>query len=290
MRIFNQICFPFLLICCFGCGASTHTTISDDTAEPIRVYFFDIGEGDATLIRLPSGESILVDAGNIIAGAKLVEELKRQGVSQLELLVLTHPHPDHTAGAFTVAGSFPVKEIWENGEDLRADAGREDFYRWYVDYFRITKRAKTVAAGIVKTFDGVTIQVLAPSSSDRSTDWNANSLVLLMSYGEFRLLLTGDANSITEAALIRSGVELSASVLKVGHHGADDASGAEFLARVRPKLAVISVNRNNIRGYPGTSALARLKVVGARVLRTDLNGTIRVIGFHDGRYLVDGIP
>jgi competence protein ComEC len=193
------------------------------------------------------------------------------------------------AGAFVVAKSFLVKEIWENGEDLAEIAQHQDLYRWYLEYFRSVQRAKTVFTGTVRKFGRVTIQILSPARAKAFTDWNSNSLVMLITFGDFRLLLAGDANFIAEAELVRSDAELRATVLKVGHHGADDASGVEFLTRVRPELAVISVNRDNLRGYPGAETLKRLADVGARVLRTDRNGTIRLFGFHDGRYQLNGL-
>jgi competence protein ComEC len=107
-----------------------------------------------------------------------------------------------------------------------------------------------------------------------SDDWNANSLVLKLTYGEAAFLIAGDATGVVEEALVKGGVELKAKVLKVGHHGAQDATGKDFLDAVRPAYAVISVDEGNIRGYPDEKILKRLKKRGIQTLLTKSHGDI----------------
>lgn len=130
-----------------------------------------------------------------------------------------------------------------------------------------------------RTDDGVTLRFLAPSEpyiADSGDDVNENSIVVMLEYRGFRALFMGDAGQNAEARLLASGLDLHATLLKVGHHGSAYASTSEFISAVRPKMAIVSVGRYNHFGHPARSTLATLRAAGVRVYRTDLCGAVTV--------------
>jgi competence protein ComEC len=242
----------------------------------LEVTVLDVGQGEAVALRSPGGRHLLVDAGGSFDGRFDVAEsvvgpfLWRQRVRQLDLLVLTHAHPDHVGGAAGVLRGFRVGETWE-GPAPRADPG-------YAALDAALRRSgvarRTVARGVVLHWDGVELEVLgppAPATAPRRTR-NDDSVVLRVRYGEVVLLLTGDVEAAGEAALPVGPV----SVLKVAHHGSRTSSSAGFLRQTRPRLAVISAGSRNPFGHPSPEVLGRLRAAGTRVFRTDLDGSVRL--------------
>ena len=240
----------------------------------LRIHFIDVGEGDSILIETPSGEAVLVDAGNLISGYKVVEYLKKSDIQNLDYLIFTHPHPDHIGGAFFILPMIDVKRIYDNGQDLIDLAKSIDMFRWYVQLVRNDSNYKTLKAEDSLLLGEVILDVLWPSHPSSFLDFNVNSLVMMLRYGGFRCLLVGDLTTIGEESLLEQGISLRADVLKVGHHGANDATCQEFLRSVSPKIAVISINESNIRGYPSKSVIDRIEKAGVRLYRTDRDGDI----------------
>ena len=214
-----------------------------------------------------------------------MKELQAHGVQKLEALVLTHPDLDHFGGALDVIGSFPVSEI--------VDPARPSPKAGFIDVLEASRdrgiRWRRAAAGQSWSIDGITLEVLAPADSlmEADTEANASSVVLWLKWGDFDAILTGDAPAEVERS-ISSRFSGRVEVLKVGHHGSTTSSDSLFLARTRPKVAVVSAGRNNRFGHPAPAVLGRLERVGALVSRTDLDGTIRVIGRRDGSYSIIG--
>lgn len=250
--------------------------------EPgLWLHFIDAGEGDSVFIEAPGGETALVDAGNLISGYRVVEYLKEKGIRSSDYLIFTHPHLDHIGGAFFVMQMMDAEDVFDNGEDLADLAKSLDVYRWYEDLVRSDENYKTLKAGDSLLLGEVTLNVLWPPQPPVFPDFNANSLVIMVEYGEFRCLLTGDLTAAGERKLLEQGANLKADVLKVGHHGAGDASSGEFLAAVSPKTAIISVDKENARGYPSEEVINRLRSGEADIYRTDRDGDI-VLGIYAG--------
>ncbi|MDX1763375.1 MAG: MBL fold metallo-hydrolase, partial [bacterium] len=238
-----------LLACIFFVAASA--------GADMAITFLDVGEGDAIHIGLSSGEHLLIDTGNVITGHRVVRFLQEQGVTKLTALIITHPHPDHMGGVFTVLDRFPVERVYDNGQALPGIKG-EDLFRWYDEAVRDRDDYGVLKAGERLRFGEATVDVLWPITP-ASVNWNHNSLVLRLSNGHQAVLLMGDAGETVEAQLLSSGIDLKTSVLKVGHHGYRDATGDLFLEQVSPRCAVISVNDKNLRGYPSAEVLDRLR-------------------------------
>jgi competence protein ComEC len=247
--------------------------------DRLKVTFLDVGQGDSILVELPGRMKILVDGGGSSVGTfdpgeRVVSDfLWRKGIRRLDLMVATHPHPDHIKGLVAVARNFRPPELWEGPSPEENVLARR---------LRAALPARTVrrrvSRGFAREESGVRLDVLhpgadAPAAEDRAND---NSVVIRVSLGRTAFLLTGDIGLPSEEEIMASGPELRSGVLKAGHHGSDSSSGPEFLVRVRPRVAVITAGRNNAYGLPKRETLARLRAAGSAVYRTDRDGAVEV--------------
>ncbi|WP_244161389.1 DNA internalization-related competence protein ComEC/Rec2 [Trichlorobacter thiogenes] len=253
----------------------------------MRIAFLGVGQGDATLIKLADGRTLLVDGGGYLLDSNkdfgeryLVPALHRLKVKQIDLMVLTHPHPDHLGGLPAVAEQFRVREFWQ-GESV----GSNDNYQRLIGALnnqhttlRIVKKGDRVQFGKELVLSVVAPQAVAGGEGGDNDD----SLVLHLQQSSFSTLLMGDAGFPVEDMLLRDGVG-EITLLKVGHHGSRYASSEQFLARVKPRVAVISVGAGNTFGLPTEETINRIKQQGTELYRTDQQGTIQVetngIGF-----------
>lgn len=250
-------------------------------AASLKIHFLDVGEGDSILIQTPKGKTILVDAGNLISGFRVVEYLKKNNIHNLDYLIFTHPDLDHIGGAFFILQMMDVKRIYDNGEDLTRRAKSSDVYRWYEELVRNNRNFDVLQAEDNFLLDEVVFKVLWPYRPFIFSSFNPNSLVIMIEYKKFRCLLTGDLTIPAEKELLKKLKDLKADVLKVGHHGSNSSS-EEFLRVVSPEISVISVNKENIRGYPAEEVLKRLEKFSSKVYRTDRDGDI-IINAEDGK-------
>ncbi len=251
------------------------------SAGELRIDFLDVGQGDAALVTSPSGRTLLVDGGPPEAKERLVARLQRLG-RPIDLVLLSHRHADHLGGLPSV--------IEQVGAARFVDAPfphPTPLYAHLVQALADRHVAVTTAAA-GRTFDlggGATLTLLGPPEpalAGTRSDVNANSVVARVDCGALSVLFAGDAEEPTERWLLaRAPERLRARVLKVAHHGSHFASTAEFVAAVRPELAIVSVGRANEYGHPSEDALARLRAAGARVYRTDEDGEISLVGAGD---------
>jgi competence protein ComEC len=251
------------------------------SGEELRVYVLDVGQGDAVLVIAPGGKTALIDAGNPGNGKKILPILQREGVGQIDLFVATHAHADHIGAADEVIRGTTVRTVLDS-RIPNATKNYEDFLKAVEE-----RGVQYVGAEPGQRFElggGVVLTVLAPIPPPFTTEQlrsggnepNANSVVLRLDYGDFSMLLTGDAEAQTEARLIENGARLEADVLKVGHHGSKYATSETLLRRGGFKAAVISAGYDNRYGHPSPEVLARLKATDVRLYRTDLQGEIKI--------------
>jgi beta-lactamase superfamily II metal-dependent hydrolase len=252
-------------------------------APRLRVDFIDVGQGDAALVTSPTGKTVLIDGGPPHAGRKLVRFLHERHVGPLDLVLLTHRHVDHLGGLPAVIDSIGTR-LFMDAPTPHPSREREllmhALERAEVPIRDATPgRTVDLGAGAVLTLLGPPDPPLKRAHSQA----NANSVVARLDFGETSFLFTGDAERPTERWLLARNATLHARVLKVAHHGSRYSSSPEFLSAVAPEIAVISVGARNEYHHPGPSTLRRLEEGGARVFRTDLDGTVTIES--DGKHL-----
>lgn len=247
----------------------------------LNVFFIDVGQGDAQYIELPNGKNVLIDGGP--SNGKVLEFLLKRGVKKIDHLVLTHPHADHYGGLAEVFEKLQVDNFYDtrienpgaSGDDvLRGLAGKEPGCKTL--YPAPGDRLSWDPSVETKVFHGCPQPTPLPEDPKKiSAAINNCSIVLKLSQGENSVLFAGDAQGEVEDAMVaRYGSELSATVLKVPHHASRYSSTTAFLAAVSPRYAVIPVGAGNDYGFPKQEVLDRLAEAGAKVLRTDMDGTV----------------
>lgn len=243
-----------------------------NSEKKLEVHFIDAGDGDCILVSLPDSKNLLIDVCGVSSGEKVVNYLKSEGVRHIDNLILTHPHDDHIGGIFSLLSELKVNKFYDNGYNNF----RSEVFRDYIQLIRSDPaKYRILKAGETLNIDDAIIEVLNPLLPPTG-NLNNNSIVLRLTYGDIKILLTGDIGIPGERRLLNLNTELKSHVLKVGHHGENDSTSEAFLEAVSPEIAIISVSRDNIYARPHDEVLKRLKGVNTKIMRTDLNGHITV--------------
>jgi len=244
----------------------------------LKIVFLDVGYGDAVFIRTAAGRTILVDGGernearNKDMGKQvIIPFLLHEGITELDMVVATHSHNDHTGGLCSVLEYFSVKRL------ILPGGREEEEFKSLMDICR-KKNIEVIhlfQEDLIRPDRNTVITVFNPSvrMGYQNSPLNNGSLVLKLCYGDVSVLLTGDIEKEAESFLLGSGVPLGSDIIKAAHHGSDTSSTAEFIEAVGPKLAVISVGRNHF-GHPEDDVIKRFYNIGAKVYRTDINGAV----------------
>ncbi|NLG65737.1 MAG: MBL fold metallo-hydrolase [Actinobacteria bacterium] len=232
------------------------------------ISVLDVGQGDAIWYHDDAGYDVLIDAGEASRAVDVLDHL--EGVHELDLVVWTHSHADHIGGMANVMMAMPVLAALSHGFSYDSAT--------YLDLLDVVAGfgipMTTARAGDTYTWGESTARVLHPDR--RYLNENDNSVVIRLSHGDVDVLLTGDAEWEMENTLLRAGVDLSAEVLKVGHHGSNTSSYGAFLDAVQPEVAVISVGADNPYGHPSPAVLDRLAARGVATYRTDQDRTVTI--------------
>ena len=268
------LCMFTLTGCNISIDTSYSTTNSSISADKAQIYYLDVGQGDAELICLPTGETILIDAGLKSGGDQLTAYLKELGVDKIDILIATHPHADHIGGMEKVIQNFEIGEIY-------MPKVADDQVPTTATYTKLLEaiQAKGMkinqakAGTTIFSNDNATLEILAPNNSEYK-DLNNYSIVTKLTYGHNRFLFTGDAEKESENEMLSKGYDLSCDILKLGHHGSSTSSGVDFLNKVMPRYAVISCGKGNKYGHPHEETVTRLKKYASHLYVTADVGTI----------------
>ncbi len=233
-------------------------------------YVFDVGQGDSILIRTPNRYNILIDGGSDNKVVYKLGEYLPFYERQIDLMILTHPHADHIIGLVEVLNRYKVKKIFTTGVLYSSS----DYFAW-LDKIR----EKNIPLEIIdqqRIFslnDGVELEIFFPNlslESKKINNLNNASIVFKLIYRDIKILLAGDYED--EESLVKTSLDLSADILKVGHHGSDTANSYDFLKAVNPNKAVISCGENNKFGHPHKATVDSLKSLRAEIFQTNLSG------------------
>ncbi len=262
----------------FFLGCSTvHIFDTTPSYGSMTVHFINVGQGDSTFIHLSSGENILIDTGSPAGGPNVTAYLQILGVHTIDHLILTHPHDDHIGGIFSLLSEMEVKRFYDNG----FSNFKSDLYGEYVKAVRHNlSDYHILQAGEKIMIGSLSIDVLNPLLPP-SGRINEDSIVVRLIFGDTRILLTGDMGQPGEQRLLNHGTELESGIIKIAHHGEKDACSEDFLRKVSPESAIISVGKDNRYGRPHPELLKRLEMAVPAIYRTDENGTVRLMT--DGR-------
>lgn len=241
-------------------------------AGDVEVSFVDVGQGDCAVVITPHKRCLIFDTGGVrekafdVGGRVVVPYLKHENIREVDKIFLTHVHEDHAGGAGAVIKKLPVGEVITAGESKSE----------YAATFGIAEEnlppLKQGHAGENYNVDGVEVEILfAPSDGTG----NEISNVYRIRYGGVSFLITGDLVKEIEAQILREGIDVSSTVLKVAHHGSKTSSSEEFLQAVKPKCAVICVGYGNTFGHPRAEVLERLENLPTKIYRTDRDGLIK---------------
>ncbi|MBR2414643.1 MAG: MBL fold metallo-hydrolase [Clostridia bacterium] len=241
-------------------------------AGDFRIDFIDVGQAKSILVQ--NGDmTMLVDAGNAQDGELVCDYLYHCGVTSLDFVVCTHAHEDHAGGLADVMNAYTVTQA-VFAPSLTADTANYKNFRDACKAQKLTPIHPTLGSTI--SFGDCEIEFLGPALAD-TTDLNDSSIVLKITYEDTSFLLTGDAETASEYAMIDEGFDLSADVLDVGHHGSSSSTSYVFLRQVMPEFAVISCGTDNDYGHPHEEVTSRLADARVITYRTDKHGTIQVI-------------
>jgi len=269
MKLGLALFFVFvLLICCVPVDVNTDVVSSENL---LVVHFIDVGQGDATLIKTPDGENILIDAGDNSHTDEMIAYLQKQGIQSFTAVIGTHPHEDHIGGLDKVIDKFEIENVYmpkvvhttKTFEDVLDSIDRKGL------------KIKSAASGIKIPLKNVDAVFLAPVS-DKYEELNNYSGVLRLQYGDNVFLFTGDAEALSEEEMLAAHPSelFRAQVLKVGHHGSKSSTSEAFLSAVLPEYGIISTGEDNSYKHPHEETLDILQQYGVSVLRTDIQGTI----------------
>lgn len=260
----------------FLCAFSVLKGIAEDGL--LTIYFVDVGQADSTIITC-DGEVLMIDGDNV-ADSQLIYSMlcNTLGIQHIDCMIATHPHEDNVGGLAAALNACSVDVLFTPvlDYDTKAFHSMMKYAQAQATEIKIPKPGDSFKIGSAE------VVILGPLKQYRNT--NDLSIVCKITYGHTSFLFGGDAEWEAEHDLVESGIDLSANVLKVNHHGSETSTSYVFLREVMPTYAVISVGADKTNGHPSDEVLSRLEDAGAIVMRTDQMGTIKCVS--DGQNIV----
>ena len=264
-----------------------------DKDADLSVHYIDVGQGDCALV-VYGDETLLIDGGEAENAQIVTGYIASLGITQLDYVVATHPHSDHIGSLAEVIRTFDVENVIAprvSDEMIPASSVYKNFLLALKEKGIRLKAAKQgdvysmADISSVEENDNTSFEILGPAGDDYD-DLNDWSVILKLTHGETSFIFTGDAEKRAENDVLDSGADVSADVLKVGHHGSSSSTGERFLSAVSPEIAVIQCGSGNSYGHPHAQVTELLYEYGVKTYRTDESGTVVV--YSDGYQVREG--
>lgn len=244
-----------------------------DLSSPfLRAHYIDAGQADATLLQIVNEgnvQNVLIDAGDWNR-TDVLEYLDEQNISSIDIIAITHAHADHIGQLAKIIEQYSVEEVWMNGETATSQVflnALEAIDKYDVGYNE---------PEIGDTYHIGPLQVDILHTSHEESNSNNNSIAMMMTYGDVKLLFTGDAEKKAEDQMLARNEKLRAHVFQVGHHGSNTSNTPAFYQAVKPQIAIYSAAENNSYGLPNEDVLERITSSGADLYGTAIDGTVIV--------------
>ena len=265
-----------VLLCLSVFAFSTHSTAQEKDGL-LKVYFMDVGQGDAIFIETPNGNQVLIDGG---PDNKVIQELSKVMPfydRDIDMIIASHPHADHVAGLIEVLERYDVKNVLQAKEDYNSPV-----VPVWIEAVRNegANEIEAISGKVIDLGNGATLTIIHPFISVAGTllkNPHDAVVVAILKYGALEVMLTGDMEAKVERRLMLEGYDLKSDILKVGHHGSKTSTTSEFLSAVAPEVAFIQVGAKNRYGHPSPEVLSRLEKFGIKYYRNDLDGTVKVV-------------
>lgn len=280
-KIFRFSVFVFAVFLMFTAKNISGLNLPANEEDQMSVHFIDVGQGDSILIE-SDGHYMLVDAGDNSKETIVINYLKKQGVKKLDFIIGTHPHSDHIGGMDTVINSFPIGKVILP-DVVHTTQTFEDVLDAIEDN---NLKIKKAVIGDNYTIGSASFTIIAPNGTVYA-DLNDYSVGIKLENGSNTFLLAGDAETASEKEMMENGINLSANVLKLGHHGSSYSSLSSFLDIVNPDYAVISAGEGNQYGHPHQETLQKIFDRNIKLYRTDQQGAIIFIS--DGNTITTNV-
>ena len=273
MRKFLTSLLSFLFLCLFFFLLLEDTPLlsfskKNTSSSNLEIYYLDVGEADSTLIRYQD-HAILIDAGNKLDGEKLSHYFQELGITHFDLVVATHPHEDHIGGMAQIVHDFSISSFYMTNISTN-----------FASYTNLIKELnqkniffETPLIDSSFSISDLTFTVL--SIGDDSTNINDSSIVLKLDFYDTHYLFMSDVSSEVEYSILNKNIK--SDVLKVGHHGSNKSSSANFIYQVHPEYAIISCGENNDYYHPHQVVLDKLNRISSKIYRTDIDHTIHLV-------------
>ena len=234
----------------------------------LKVHYLDVGQGDSIFVELPNNETMLIDAAESYQSENIINYLKNLNYQKIDYVIGTHPHTDHIGGLKNIINTFEIGKIYMP----KVVSTTKTYESLLMAIKDKNLKINTAKAGtsIIDT-DALKINILAPNNSTY-TELNNYSVVTKITYGTTKLLFMGDAEKLSENEIKEN---VTADVIKIGHHGSNTSSSIDFIKKVNAKYGIISVGLNNKYNLPKEETITNWENSGTKIYLTSTNGTIR---------------
>ncbi|KOA21309.1 ribonuclease BN [Clostridium homopropionicum DSM 5847] len=256
----------FILVLCILYKLPVKNSLSELKPNQLRIHYIDVGQGDAALIQI-NNKNLLIDSG---PDKKAYLYLRKLGIKTLDYVIITHPHEDHIGGLNYIIKNINTKTYYLPNVISSSESFKNVLQSLRSKNFNVS----TGKAGIKIDLDkNLSLLMLSPVNN-LYTEINHYSIVLKLNFMETSFLFCGDSEIINEEEILSKGYNIDSDIIKIAHHGSNSSTSENFLNEVSPKVAVISVGKDNEYGHPHKETLLKLKNKNIQLFRTDLQGTI----------------